>query len=125
MLIKHVVYLEEITDFPKFIDHFSELNRGSLSSITVPLPMVQPLTDIHDVINQPFSLDEIKIAINKINNNKASGVDTVLNGFIKYCHVDCLKLLVDYFNIILDTGIVPTEWCFGIIYPLYKKRFTI
>ena len=81
--------------------------------------MVQPLTDINDVINQPFSLDEIKIAIKKIKNNKASGVDNVLNEFIKYCHVDCLKLLVDYFNIILDTGMVPTEWCLGIIYPLY------
>ena len=69
---------------------------------------------------------KIKIAIKKIINNKASGVDNVLNEFIKYCHVDCLKLLVDYFNIILDTGMVPTEWCLGIIYPLYKKkRFTI
>ena len=83
--------------------------------------MVQPLTDINDVINQPFSLDEIKIAIN-IFFNTASGVDNVLNEFIKYCHVDCLKLLVDYFNIILDTGMVPTEWCLGIIYPLYKKK---
>ena len=82
--------------------------------------MVQPLTDINDVINQPFSLDEIKIAIKKF--KKASGVDNVLNEFIKYCHVDCLKLLVDYFNIILDTGMVPTEWCLGIIYPLYKNK---
>ena len=59
----HSCTASEITDFPKFIDHFSELNRGSSSPITVPLPMVQPLTDINDVINQPFSLDEIKIAI--------------------------------------------------------------
>ena len=94
----------------------------SSSPIIVPLPMVQPLTDINYVINQPFSLDEIKIAINKVKNNKASGVDNVLNEFLKYCHADCLKLLVDYFNIILDTGMVPTEWCLGILYPLYKKK---
>ena len=62
----HSCSASEITDFSKFINNFSELNRGSSSRIAVPLPMVQPLTDINDVINQPFPLDEIKIAI-KIN----------------------------------------------------------
>ena len=42
-------------------------------------------------------------------NYKSIGVDNVLNEFLKYCHINCLKL-------VLDIGMVPTEWCMGIIY---------
>ena len=55
-------------------------------------------------------------------NNKASGADNVINEFFKHCHSDCLLIITDFFNIVLNTGYVPTEWCLGIIHPLYKKK---
>ena len=33
-----------------------------------------------------------------------------------------LKLVVSLFNIILHTGRVPTQWCIGIILPLYTNK---
>ena len=51
----HLSSTSETIVFTQFIDHFRELNAGSLSQVT----FVQPITDMNDVINQPFSLDEI------------------------------------------------------------------
>ena len=42
--------------------------------------------------------------------------------FFKYCHCDCIPVIVDFLNVVLNTGCVPTEWCSGIIRPLYKKN---
>ena len=30
-------------------------------------------------------------------------------------------MIVDFLNVVLDTGCVPIEWCSGIIRPLYKN----
>ena len=69
-----------------------------------------------------FTLDEIRYSIKKLKNNKASGADKVINEFFKFCHVNCMQLIVDFFNIVLNTGCVPTDWCLGTIYPLYKNK---
>ena len=87
---------------------------------TVVREMVTPE---NDVINHPFTLLEIKAAIKLLKNNKACGVDNVINEFFKYCHNDCLELIVAFFNIVLSTGYVPTDWCLGLICPIYEQRF--
>ena len=51
-----------------------------------------------------------------------SGVDNIIKEFFKYCHHDCIQIIVDFLNIVLNTGFIPTEWCLGIITPLYKNR---
>ena len=70
-------------------------------------------------------MPEITAAIKLLKNNKACGVDNVINDFFKYCNNDCLELIVDFFNIVLNTGYVPTEWCLGIICPLYKNKGSV
>ena len=32
------------------------------------------------------------------------------------------KLPTKWFNIVLNTGVIPTNWCIGIIKPLYKGK---
>ena len=44
------------------------------------------------------------------------------NEFLKNCPKNVLKLVVALFNIVLHTGRVPTQWCIGIIVPLYKNK---
>ena len=80
---------------------------------------------IEHLINQPFTMPEITAAIKLLKNNKAGGVDNVINEFFKYCNNDFLELIVDFFNIVLNTGYVPTEWCLGIICPLYKNKGSV
>ena len=54
----------------------------------------------NDAINQQFSMMEIKSAIKRLKNNKASGTDSIINKFFKHCHTDCLQINADFFNII-------------------------
>ena len=100
--------------FTGFIDHFREWNSDPLFSGYKPQSNTS-LVPGNDVINHPFTLIEIKAAIKLFINNKACGVNNVINEFFKYCHNDCLELIVAFFNIVLSTGFVPTEWCLGII----------
>ena len=58
-------------------------------------------------------------------NNKASGADHVVNELFKHCHIDCIHIIVDFLNIVLNTGFVPMEWCLGIIHPLYKNNDSV
>ena len=92
--------------FTGFIDHFRELNSDPRFSGYNPQSNTS-LVPENDVINHPFTLLEIKAAIKLLKNNKACGVDNVINEFFKYCHNDCLGLIVALFNIVLSTGYVP------------------
>ena len=33
-----------------------------------------------------------------------------------------ITIIVRFFNIVLDTGCIPTDWCAGIIIPIYKNK---
>ncbi len=50
------------------------------------------------------------------------GVDKIVNEFIKNNPPELVILLVNYFNLVLETGIVPTDWSVGIIVPIYKNK---
>ena len=52
--------------FANFTEHFRELNSDPLFSCTAP-PCYEPaLVPTNDVINQPFTVDEIKSSIKKL-----------------------------------------------------------
>ena len=55
-------------------------------------------------------------------NGKCSGEDDILNEFLKNSSHRCLELYVKLFNLVLETGIVPDDWCTGFIIPLYKGK---
>ena len=79
-------------------------------------------TTNNDIINQSFTTVEIK-SVNKMSkNNKSPSTDYMINDLFKHCHIDCITSIVIFFNIVLCTGLVPTEWCLGIINPIYKNK---
>ena len=45
-----------------------------------------------------------------------------LNEFLKHCPNDMYIAITQLFNLALDTGIVPTDWCIGLICPIYKNK---
>ena len=77
---------------------------------------------INEQINKDFTFSEIKEIIKKLKNNKACGVDNIVNEYLKCCPDEVICLIVDLFNLVLKTGIVPTDWCIGLIQPLYKNK---
>ena len=96
-----------------------------LFSGTVPLLYDPASTLENEAINRPFSLEEVKLAIRKLKYKKASAVDNVINEFFKHCHNDCIQIIIDFLNIVLNTGFIPTEWCIGIIHPLFKNKGSV
>ena len=69
-------------------------------------------------INQPFTKKEVLDVIQKFKNSKACGVDSIINEFIKCCPAVIYDILVMFFNIILNTGIIPKVWSISLIQPL-------
>ena len=34
-------------------------------------------------------------------------------------------IILNFLNIVLNTGFIPTEWCLGIDYPLFKNNGSV
>ena len=58
----------------------------------------------NDYINQDFSVNEIKKAINKL---KCSGSDHVFNEYFKYSMSALVHVITKLFNLILKTRLFP------------------
>jgi hypothetical protein len=99
--------------------HFSSLNTCDKTEND----RTQDDNDDENVyINDKFTKPEIVYQIMKLKNNKACGMDHIINEYLKNCPISMIELIVKLFNIILSCGIVPTDWCIGIIKPIYKKK---
>ena len=55
-------------------------------------------------------------------NAKACGNDLIRNDLFLNCPLEMRTIIVDFFNIVLDSGIVPFEWCIGVIIPIFKNK---
>ena len=55
-------------------------------------------------------------------NNKAIGIDNVIIEYIKNCPTELVYVIVKLFNLVLISGVVPSDWCIGAIKPLYKNK---
>ena len=75
-----------------------------------------------EILNNDFTLIEIYKLSNKLKNNKSSAIDNVINEFLKYSPDNYKKLILKLFNIILKTGINPSEWSISFISPIYKNK---
>ncbi len=78
--------------------------------------------ETNDEINQPITNDEITKVIKGLKNNKANGIDFIVNEHIKSTVDTMLPIYTKLFNTILDTGLVPEIWTIGVIKPIYKKN---
>lgn len=73
-------------------------------------------------LNCPITDTEISKCIKKLKNGKSSGVDEMINEYIKSTEIILLPLYVKLFNKILDEGKIPEEWVIGLIVPIYKNK---
>ncbi|ESO90491.1 hypothetical protein LOTGIDRAFT_123347, partial [Lottia gigantea] len=64
---------------------------------------------------------EIRIAINDLKLNKATGIDNIPNEILIYCKNVLMSSLIRLFNNILDLGCYPSSWNKGCIIPVFKK----
>ena len=98
--------------------HFSELNKDDSDAREV-------LTEnqiTNEIINKLFTTEEIRKHIVSLKKNKSPGIDCILNEFIKNCPENLINVIVLLFNMVLESGIIPSDWTVGIIKVLYKNK---
>ena len=103
-----------------FQKHFEELNQSANQSFENPV--VETNDSFNQDINADFTLHELNKNIKLLKNNKAAGIDLVKNEYIKNAPQIVIELAVTLFNLVLKTGVVPLEWCLGLIIPIYKNK---
>ena len=101
-------------------NHFSELNKNSKNPTEILINFQN--IGLNDTINVAFTFEEINKHIKSLKNNKSPGIDNILNEFIKHCPNELISVIVKLFNVILDSGIIPSDWTIGLIKPLYKNK---
>lgn len=105
----------------EFFEHFKKLSEEQLAPpLLIPLPDVD--LECTSMMNDVFTKVEIAGIMKNLKNNKAHGTDSIPNEFLKNCPDSILELLTKFFNLVLDSGIVPEDWCLGLIKPLYKNK---
>ena len=110
-----------------FTDHFRGLNENDLTNTTLradqDTPLSQQVPTNDDLpFNQLITEGEIRKTIKMLKNGKAGGIDQILNEYIKNSPSDMVKLIHSFFNLILETGIVPDSWTIGLIVPIFKNK---
>src|ERR1700759_1835198 len=67
-----------------------------------------------------ITVDMVDNAIRKINNNTASSHDSISIEHLKLAHPSIVVILAKLFSILLEIGVVPTDFCLGITTPIPK-----
>ena len=111
----------EKIDLATFKEHFENLNRCENSETDGMIDSDAQHYIENEDINGLFTIQEVKRQISRLKNSKASGLDRITNECLKNSPESFIKLIAKIFNLILTTGIVPEEWCIGMIQPIFKK----
>ena len=81
--------------------------------------MEQPNYVQNPELNRPLSFDELEYMINKIKNNKSTGIDQIPNEVLK--KHDVMLILFQLYTKCFDSGLVPSLWLKAVICPVPKS----
>ena len=111
----------ENIDIETLYDFFKNLNEQNEREDMSPNVNID-LNDEDALLNSPITENEILKCIRWLKNNKSSANDKIINEYLK-CTADIMvPIYVSFFNIALQTGIIPDSWVEGIIRPIYKNN---
>ncbi len=107
-----------------FFKFFKDLNKPE-DDVAAP-----PVGDDNDnipveareLLNKPFTEEEIEKAAKSLKSGKSPGQDDVLNEYIKESMGLLLPTYTTLFNTILDSGRFPESWGRGVVIPIYKNK---
>jgi len=106
----------------KLFNHFRGLNSAEDNSQPEEFDPREIDHSINEFINSEISLNEVLDAKTKLKNNKAGGADDLINEFIIHSPELMLELICKLFNLVLDSGLIPSTWTLGIVIPIYKNK---
>ena len=73
-------------------------------------------------MNDEITEEELLDVIKNLKNNKLTGLDNILNEYLKNSTPELTQIYCKIFNIVLYTGTLPENWTIGMIKPGYKSK---
>jgi len=74
-----------------------------------------------NLLNMPFSSDDVKKAIQQLQYNKSCGPDLYINEIFIHGKDVLIPYVLSHFNKSFDIGYFPESWSEGYVIPLNKK----
>ena len=91
-----------------FAQHFSDLSNPPQEAAQA-FDSNEIDTSATSQINCLCAADELTKSIRKLKNNKANGIDCTNDELTKNCADGAVNLITAFFNLCLQSGLVPTE----------------
>lgn len=101
-------------------DHF--FPTATIIRSTQPLPVLADHTPSD--LDRPFTMGELRIAINACKRQTAPGWDGITNKMLRNLPDTQLQYLLDTINQVWDTGNIPSAWKMATIIPIPKPNKT-
>eukprot|EP00732_Lithocolla_globosa_P000949 Lithocolla_globosa_v1_NODE_382_length_4223_cov_41.541747.p1 type:complete len:1269 gc:universal NODE_382_length_4223_cov_41.541747:343-4149(+) len=95
--------------------------RDSIKEYTTQSASSNDKQDELHLLTAPCNLKELQALIMKIKNRKAPGMDNIRPELLKHLPDSFLSILVDFFNLLIEHELTPTEWGKGEIKPIFKS----
>ena len=76
---------------------------------------------INRVLNQNFTMEELKQCIKNLDYKKAVGPDGIANAFLKHATDELLGILLKFLNLNIKHGMVSSNWCQDFITLIHKE----
>jgi hypothetical protein len=120
-------------------DWLRNLTCPSAAPLTPATPTIGPvptqLLQVAATLNEPFTADEVALALKRLNNHKSPGFGGICSEFFRYAvfqpppidgqrqrpvHVlvECIAKLM---NAVFTKGVVPAQWDLSLITPVHKR----
>nr|XP_015928501.1 uncharacterized protein LOC107455448 [Parasteatoda tepidariorum] len=114
-----------------FVKHFTNTHQKNthsrVTSRFLKRKLKSLLTDFdarpsaHPIFNSFLSVEELTQAINCLKSGKSPGENGIHSEFLQHLGICALNTLLEFFIIIWDSGIVPSQWRRAIVIPIHKK----
>ena len=79
------------------------------------------IPELHTFLNKIITVKEVKLAISKLKNGKASGEDRVLNEMLKSGKLTLSDSFCKIFNLVFASERYPYSWCKNFLVPVFKS----
>ena len=112
----------ETPDIDSFFTFYEELNAKCTDDELIEPEYTIPDMMDTSMLNDAISITELHIAIKKLKNNKACGLDRIENEYFKASADIMGPIYLDILNLVFKSGTIPESWLTGTIKPLYKKK---